>query len=181
MPMRGQLILLLLLVVVAAVTDLRSRRIPNWLTLSGVLAGLGMNAFLADRWWQGLAFSLLGLLTGFGLYVVLYIIRAMGAGDVKLMAAAGAIIGWQNWFGLFILTALIGGILAVVVSILKKRLGTTFWNVGFILSEMKHGRPAYLGREELDVKSSKGLRMPHGAVIAFSTFLFLGLAAYYTK
>jgi len=181
MPLRGQLILLLALVIVAAITDLRSRRIPNWLTLSGVLSGLGMNIFLAEQWWEGLKFSLIGLGAGFGLYVILYVLRAMGAGDVKLMAATGAIVGWQNWFGIFIVTALLGGVLAIVFSILKKRLGTTFWNVGFILSEMKHGRPAYLGKEELDVKSAKAMRMPHGAVIALGTFIFVGLSAYYTK
>jgi len=180
-PLRGQLILLVIVVIVAAVTDLRSRRIPNWLTLSGVLSGIAMNVFIADHWWDGLKFSLLGLALGFGIYVVLYVLRAMGAGDVKLMAAVGAIVGAENWFGIFVVTALAGGVLAIVFSILKKRLGTTFWNVGFILSEMKHGRPAYLGKEELDVKSSKALRMPHGAVIALSTFIFLGLAAYYTK
>lgn len=181
LPFRGLMILLLALVTVAAIYDLRYRRIPNWLTLSGVLSGLGVNVFLADQWWQGLKFSLLGLAAGFALYFALYAIRAMGAGDVKLMAATGAIVGWQNWFGIFIVTALLGGVLAVVFSILKKRLGTTFWNVGFILSEMKHGRPAYLGKEELDVKSEKAMRMPHGAVIAVSSYVFLGLAAYFTK
>ena len=180
LPPPGQEALLLMVVLVAAIYDLKYRRIPNWLTGSGVLAGFAMNTFLYPVW-PGLKFSLLGLAAGFGLYFMLYAIRAMGAGDVKLMAAVGAIVGWQNWFGIFIITAILGGIMAVVFSLFKKRLGKTFFNVGFILSEMRRGRPAYLGKEELDVKSEKALRMPHGAVIAVSTIIFLGLAAIYTR
>jgi prepilin peptidase CpaA len=175
----AQIGLLLTLVTVAAIYDLRYRRIPNWLTLPGLLLGIALNSFLADHWLDGLMFSLKGLGLGFGLYFGLYALRAMGAGDVKLMAVVGAIAGWQYWLIIFVFTALLGGLLAVVFSILKKRLKTTFWNVGFILSEMKQGRPAYLGKEELDVKSNKAMRMPHGAVIAASTFLFL--AVYYSK
>ena len=178
-PLRGALLVLLPLIVIAAVYDLRYRRIPNWLTLSGIIGGLAMNMAMAPVW-PGLKFSLLGFAIGFGVYFALYAIRAMGAGDVKLMAAVGSIVGWQNWFGIFVVTAVLGGLLAVILSVLRKRLGVTLWNVGFILSEMKHGRPAYLGKEELDVKSEKALRMPHGAVIALGTIIFLGIAAYYT-
>ncbi len=79
----------------------------------------------------------------------------MGAGDLKLMAAIGTIAGWQNWFGIFLVTAVLGGILAVLYSILKRRLGTTFWNVGFILTEIEtwaSGLPeeGRAGREELE-------------------------------
>lgn len=175
-----QIGLLLALVLVAAVYDLRYRRIPNWLTLPGVVCGLVLNSLLADYWLDGLTFSLKGLALGFGLYFVLYALRAMGAGDVKLMAVVGTITGAQYWLVIFAITALIGGVLAVVFSIVRKRLGTTFWNVGFILSEMRRFRPAYLGKEELDVKSDKALRMPHGAVIAAGTLVFLGMY-YYSK
>ena len=60
-------------------------------------------------------------------------------------------------------------------------MGKTFWNMGFILSELKSGRPAYLGNEELDLRSKKGLGLPHGAVIAVATLLFLGITAYYAR
>ena len=58
----------------------------------------------------------------------------------------------------------------------RKRLKKTFFNVGFILSEMKSGRPAYLGNEELDVRNQKALGLPHGAVIAVGTVFYLALA-----
>jgi prepilin peptidase CpaA len=179
LPPRGEIIVLLIVVLVAAGYDLRYRRIPNWLTASGVLAGLAMNTFLLQGW-QGVKLSLIGLAVGFGVYFVLYALRAMGAGDVKLMAAVGTVVGPSYWFRIFLITAMLGGVLAILFSLLKKRLGSTFWNVGFILSEMARGRPAYLGKEELDVRSEKALRMAHGAIIALGTIVYLGLAAYYS-
>jgi prepilin peptidase CpaA len=170
--------ILLLMVIIAAAYDIRYRRIPNWLTASGALTGLILNAFLqapapAVFSFGGLLFALKGLGVAFGVYFFLYALRAMGAGDVKLMAAVGSLVGWQDWFGIFLISAVIGGIAAVVLSLMRGRLKTTFWNVGFILSEMRHGRPAYLGKEELDVRSKKGLGLPHGAVIAAGSILFL--------
>ena len=169
-------ILLLCLVAGAAVYDIRYRRIPNWLTLSGTLAGIGLNSFLRHGW-SGVAFSLLGLALGFSVYFLLYLLRAMGAGDVKLMGAVGSLLGWQNWFGVFVITAILGGVMALIVAAGKKRLHKTIWNVAYILDEMKHGRPAYLSRQELDVKNPNAVGLPHGAVIAVGCLFFLALSA----
>lgn len=183
LPPRGIELILLPLVIGAAVYDMRYRRIPNWLNVTGAVLGLAMNAWLiADgRPWPGLLFSLKGLGIAFGVYFVLYALRAMGAGDVKLMAAVGALVGWEDWLGIFILTAVIGGISALALALARGRLKNTLFNVGFILSEFKSGRPAYLKHEELDVKSSKALRQPHGAVIAVATIGYLVLSAYFTR
>ena len=105
----------------------------------------------------------------------------MGAGDVKLMAAVGAVVGWPNWFGIFIVTAIIGGIMALILVAARGRVQKTFWNVAFILSELRGGRPAYMRREELDVKNPKALGLPHGAVIAVGTVFFLALSAHFTR
>ena len=70
---------------------------------------------------------------------------------------------------------------AIALATLRKRLGKTLWNVSFILNEMKSLRPAYLGNEELDVRSKKGMGLPHGAVIALATLLFIGLTSYYPR
>ena len=105
LPPRGIEIVLLAVLLVAAVYDVRYRRIPNWVTVTGVALGVALNAFLrapADAWFSlaGVWFSLRGLGLAFGVYLVLYVIRAMGAGDVKLMAAVGALVGWRDWLGL---------------------------------------------------------------------------------
>lgn len=178
-PVRGAVeILVAVLVLVAAAYDIRYRRIPNWLTLSGVITGLIVNAFVqtpapAVLSFGGLLFALKGLVLAFVVNFILWILHARGAGDVKLMAAVGSLVGWQDWFWIFIVSSVIGGVAAVVLSLARGRLKKTLWNVGFILSEMKHGRPAYLGSEELDVQSNKGLRLPQGVMIAAGTLLFL--------
>jgi len=176
LPPQKVVMVLLVMLLAAALFDVMYRRIPNWLTVSGVVLGLVMNAIIgAPR--GGIVFALSGFLVGFAVYAVLYALRAMGAGDVKLMAAIGALVGWKSWFGIFLLTAIIGGAMALILVISRGRLKKTVFNVGFILSEMKSGRPAYLKNEELDVRNKKSLGLPHGAVIAVSSVFYLAIAA----
>ena len=78
-------------------------------------------------------------------------------------------------------TYLIGGAMALILIVVKKRFTRTVFNVGVILNEMKSGRPAYLAKEELDVKSPNALGLPHGAVIAVGTLFFLAVTAHFTK
>lgn len=182
LPPRGVVIVLLAVLLVAAVYDVRFRRIPNWVTVTGAALGLLLNAFLfgpPGSWFSlaGVWFSLRGLGLGFGVYFLLYVIRAMGAGDVKLMAAVGALVGWQDWIGIFIITAVLGGVMAAILMATRGRIQKTLWNVYFILTEMMSGRPAYIKREELDVRSPKSVGLAHGAVIAVGTVFYLVLAA----
>jgi prepilin peptidase CpaA len=171
---------LVVLLTVAAVYDVRYRRIPNWLTMSGLLLGLLINALLG-RPTGGIVPALEGLAAGFGVYMLFYLLRAKSAGDVKLMAAAGALLGPARWFGLFFVTAITGGAMALVLVLLRRRLKRTFWNLSFILSEMKEGRAAYAGSEELDVRSPRALRLPGGAVTAASAVFYLAAAAWLAR
>src|SRR6516164_1590830 len=104
--------LLFALIAIAAVSDIRSRRIPNWLTFGGMLVGLAVNAALLGS--RGLKTSALGLLVGFGVYFALYLFRAIGAGDVKLMGAVGALVGPSNWWSVFLVAAIAGGVAALI-------------------------------------------------------------------
>lgn len=176
----GIVVILLPLLVGAAGYDIAYRKIPNWLTASGVVAGLWMNTFLYQGW-PGVKLSLGGLALGFCAYFALYTLRAMGAGDVKLMAAVGAMVGWQDWIGIFILTAVMGGVAAMVLISMRGRIKKTFWNLGFALSEMKSGRAAYMANEELDVRSGKSVGLPHGAVIAAAALAFLVASAHFAE
>jgi len=106
MPIR---ITLSLVVLVAAITDLQSRRIPNWLTLPALPAGLIAQTVYGDGFWQ----SLLGALGGFAALFALFAVGAGGAGDVKLFTVVGAFVGIRNLAAVFVLVALIGGVAAV--------------------------------------------------------------------
>jgi prepilin peptidase CpaA len=178
LPPPGVEVVLMIIVLAAAVYDVRYRRIPNWITVSGAALGLALNSFLY-RGAPGLLFAFKGLVLGFGLYFVLYALHAMGAGDVKLMGATGALVGWQDWVGIFLLTAAIGGIMAVIVTLARGRVQKTLSNLHFLLGEMKQGRAAYLTREELDVKNPKSVGLPHGAVIAVGTIFYLAISAHF--
>jgi prepilin peptidase CpaA len=180
LPPQKVVMVLLIVLLTAAVFDILYRRIPNWLNVSGVLLGIAMNTLIGSPE-AGLTFSLAGLGVAFGIYAALYALHAMGAGDVKLMAAVGALVGWERWFGIFFVTALIGGVMALILVVSRGRFKKTFFNVSFILSEMKSGRPAYLANEELDVKNKKALGLPHGAVIAVSTIFYLALCVRLSK
>jgi prepilin peptidase CpaA len=162
------------LVSIAGASDIRSRRIPNWLTLSGVCAGLVLHASTAG--YAGTGVSAAGMMLGFGAYFVLYCLRAMGAGDVKLMAAVGAIVGPAGWISVFVATVIAGGLLALGVVIFKRRLRQTVWNVFFIVSEIAQFRAPYKRRGDLDVKDERSLKMPHGVAIAAGTAAVLLLA-----
>lgn len=167
-------ILLVSLVAIAAVFDIRFRRIPNWLNLAALLLGLAANAYLAGL--HGLGRSALGFAVGFGLYFPLFLLHARGAGDVKLLAAVGSIAGPGNCFAIFLLAAVLGGALAVVLLIFKRRLGKTLWNVGWILKDLSQFKAPFAANPELDVNSPEALRLPHGAVIALGVFAFLAIS-----
>ena len=175
-PPEKVLLVLVPLLIGAAIFDVRYRKIPNWLTIAGVVLGFVVNFGIGPPD-GGILFALKGFAVGFGIFICLYVLRATGAGDVKLMSAVGALVGWERWVGIFLVTAVVGGIIAIILVAARGRLRRTLFNVGFILSEMKHGRPAYAAREELDVRSSTAMRLPRGAVMAIGTLLFLAIAA----
>ena len=158
------------LVTIAAVYDMRFRRIPNWLVLAGIICGISYHCFVSG--FSGLGQSMAGLGLGFILYFPLYLLRARGAGDVKLLAAVGAITGPGNCFWIFLLTAVFGGVIAMVILLIRGRVQKTLFNVSWIIRDMLRFRAPHQSSEELDVNSNKGMRLPHGALI------FVGAAAF---
>ena len=112
-------ILLGILAAIAAIFDIRYRRIPNWLVLAGILVGFAWN--VSSSGWPGLGRASAGLGLGFILYFPLYLLRARGAGDVKLLAAVGAVTGPLNCLWIFLLTAILGGIIALFLLLFRGR------------------------------------------------------------
>jgi len=107
---------------VAVVEDLRSRRIPNWLIASGIAAGLLCGGARAG--WPGLGMASAGAATGFVLFLVFYLLGGMGAGDIKLLAAFGALLGPAEIFTAAVLAAAAGGLLALASLFRSRRAGT---------------------------------------------------------
>lgn len=110
----------------AVLFDLRVQRIPNWLVASAALAGLGASALPGGT---GPGGSLGGLATGLVLFLPLYAFRAMGAGDVKLMAAAGTCLGAAATFAAAIYAVALGGGLAVLYALRRGALVRLFTNL----------------------------------------------------
>jgi prepilin peptidase CpaA len=155
----------------AAFFDLRVRRIPNWINLSGVVLGLGLNTYFEG--WSGSLTAIGGLLAALCIYIPLYALKGMGAGDVKLMGAIGAIAGPGNWLNIFIVTALLGGVASLALVFWRKRLHQTLINISFILRQLVQFKaPAELDGA-LSIYNGKAMKMPHGAIIAVGVGIFL--------
>jgi prepilin peptidase CpaA len=105
---------------IALVSDVRTRRIPNWLTGSTLLIGLLVNLFASGP--PGLVAAVTGMAVGFLLLIPFYVLRAVGAGDVKLLAALGAVLGVQALLAVAAAGALVGGLMSLIILARRGRL-----------------------------------------------------------
>jgi len=157
----------------AVVTDIRWRRIPNWLVGSGMLCGLALQAAapagmgLFHFWWGGLGIgtALLGLLAGLALFLPLYLLRILGAGDVKLLAMVGVWVGPRLVIGTALLALLAGGLLAVAMMLGTRTSRRVLGNVRVLLTTALVGAQA--GKPvPMDVAMTTGVRIPYAVAIA---------------
>ena len=107
------IILLSLALIIAAIIDMRTYRIPNFLTYPTMLIAVIYHTAMGGV--SGLSFSLLGLLVGIGLFSIPFFMGVMGAGDAKLMGAVGAVIGSRGVLNASLFTAVAGGIFALIL------------------------------------------------------------------
>jgi prepilin peptidase CpaA len=174
---------LVFLVLVAGIYDIRYRRIPNWLVLPAIPVGFLLHAVLSlvrsNSVWPGLREAALGFGAAVLIYLPMYALRGMGAGDVKLAAALGALAGWPDWLWILLFSAVIGLVLALALMLLHRRFRKTLSNTAYLIWDLAHLRPPYRRSEELDVQSPKGMRLPHGAVLALGTLALLGVRAFH--
>lgn len=117
---------------IACITDLRHRRIPNLLTFGA--AGLALVFHGAVAGASGLQDAAMGWLVGTALFLPFFLLRGMGGGDIKLLAALGAWLGPGDAFWLAIYASLAGGAMAVAVSLARGYLTTALRNVGRLLT-----------------------------------------------
>ena len=119
-------------VVAATIVDIRTRRIPNALTAT--MAGVGIGLAASGVSGISLGAAAAGMLVGFALMMPGHLLGATGAGDVKLMAAVGAIVGPGLTVTAFLFTAIAGGVLAIVVAARRRRLAATIAGTGRLIA-----------------------------------------------
>ena len=159
--------MLLALAAIAGVTDWRSRRIPNWLTVSGLFAGIVINALA--RGWSGARYSLLGAGLGLGLLLPFVLLRSLGAGDWKLVGALGAFVGPQNLIALLFAAIMVAGFMALALVIWKRRLWQTLRNIWHMLGALFS---FHLPTAEVSLDNPESLKVPFGVAVAIAVVLY---------
>ena len=165
------ILLLLSILSISAIIDFRTQRIPNLITFPAIIIALLYHFFTNGI--DGLIFGVLGLVTGIGLLIIPYILGGMGAGDAKLMGAVGAILGTKSVFIAFLLTALVGGIYALIIILLNKKQFKGFFKKQFITLQYFILTRKFIPDpvEENDKKP----KLCYGVAIALGTFIYMGL------
>ena len=165
----GPLLLPLFLSFWMAWGDIRTQRIPNYLTLGTAVAGLGFQ--LGFHGWGGLWSGFLGLLLGFGLLILPYILKGMGAGDVKALAALGAWLGPRHTLFLFVYMGICGGFVILLVLAWRGVLWSHLRQGWLYLRNLARGYPS---RPETSGGSLPKQRIPYAVALALGmAILFL--------
>lgn len=168
-PDTNLLKVLLLVLLVAAMTDLRTFRIPNLITMPFAVGALTYYSVLYG--YAGTLFSLAGLGMGILLLLVPYLLGGLGGGDVKLMGMVGAFLGPKAVFSAFLFIAIIGGIYSISVFLLHRKIfGNFFTTMRAAFYEFLLTRKISPGPEAL---RSGRPRLKYGLAIAFGTGLFI--------
>ena len=168
----SSLVALAITVSVAAWTDWTCWRIPNWLVAGSAAAALMLAAFAPDG--IGLRYCALGAAVGFAVFLPLYLVKGMAAGDVKLMAVIGMYVGPWVAIDIALLTCLIGGAWSLVALALKKEVGLLSWLA--LQWQVRRARRLNLQATSTTPAASVktgGQMIPYGVVIALGTFVAL--------
>jgi prepilin peptidase CpaA len=159
-----------LVALLAGWLDWRSRRIPNWLTVSGFMLGLGVNA--AFWGWSGIVAGLEGAGLGLGLLFLPVLLRGMGAGDWKLMGALGACLGPWQFLQVLLVSLFIVGLMAVVEMIRRRRAKQTLSNLRILLHAfVTFGMGVQEGLMTLD--NPTAIRLPFGVAAALAVVILV--------
>jgi prepilin peptidase CpaA len=157
----------LIVLAVATFTDLRSRRIPNWLVLPFLLAGIAVSGWLHH--WTGIAHSFEGIALGSLLFGILSLMGGMGMGDVKLCAAIGAWIGPEQLMVALVLTGIVGGIMALCWAAAGGFLGELFTGAGNLVFDFR--KRGLKPDPELNLGNPRARKMPYAPAIAIGTLI----------
>ena len=156
-----------LVALAAGILDWRYRRIPNWLTVSGLATGVAVNAILFR--WPGLRAALLGTVVGLGVLLPFVWLRSLGAGDWKLAGALGACLGPRQLLAVLMGTVLVAGVMALAVVIWKRRMMRTLLNIAHLLAALFRLRmPGF----EVSLDDPQSTKIPFGVAMALTVVVY---------
>jgi prepilin peptidase CpaA len=161
--------LLIPLAVIITYYDVRYRRIPNAFVLATLISGLIVNTIYGG--WKGTLGSLGGCAVAFILMFVLHVFGAMGAGDVKLFAAVGSLVGTHLVFPTFLVVILTGGALALLLMLHTGAVRTTMQRVLMILVGLLPGWQI----PRFAVPNDRKHTIPYGVAITFGSLISLAI------
>ena len=161
-----------IVVVIATISDLRSRRIPNWLVFPFLIAGPAVSA--VTHGWQAVGQSLLGVLLAAVPMGILYWLGGMGMGDVKLCAAIGAWIGPDQIAVALVAMGIAGGVMSVAWALYGGFLKESLQGAGDLLFGMR--KRGFRRHETLALTNPNARKLPYAPAIAVGTlFSFLAV------
>ncbi|HWS86136.1 MAG TPA: prepilin peptidase [Pyrinomonadaceae bacterium] len=161
--------LLVPLAVLITYYDVRYRRIPNVFVLATLVSGLLINGILNG--FAGLGASVGGCLIAFAMMFALHLFGAMGAGDVKLFAAIGSVVGYSLVLPTFVVVVLTGGVFAVISTV---RAGTVVTTMHRVLQIFVGFLPGWQ-MPRFAIPADRRLTIPYGVAICFGSLISLFL------
>ncbi len=153
----------------AGITDLRWRRIPNWLTYPAAPIALAMHAIAGG--WPEAKLSLEGLGLGLGILLPFVLLRSLGGGDWKLVGALGAFYGPRSLLLLVFYTLLINALIAIVLIVSRKRIWRTLRNIGRLIAAFFR---FHLPEKDLTIDNPEAIKVPFGVAAAIAVLLYVG-------
>ncbi|SFE45559.1 A24 family peptidase [Trichococcus pasteurii] len=173
--------LLLMLVAASGFFDLKERKIPNKITFTGILIGILFNSITGG--WTGLLQSIIGMFAGLAIFFIPFVMGGMGAGDVKLMGAIGALMGWRFSLITALYSAIVGGIMVLLHLLYTGKLRETLKKMLYTLINFLLQFAIRLGYNETVCKAYekfsrnghdyKKIYIPYGVAIAGGAVLVL--------
>lgn len=161
----------------AAYIDGKQLKVPNWITFPMVLTGLVYQTIAYG--WTGCQASLLGIACGLACLLPLYSIGGMGAGDVKLMAGIGAWLGVATTWNSFLVTVVVGALMAVVMVMWSGRIRhhvTQFFHIAFEIFTIRDPKKLFAIAKE---RKSTMFLLPYGIPICIGSIMYFAYALSY--
>jgi prepilin peptidase CpaA len=153
----------------ASWNDYRRHRVPNWLNAAVLTSGLiAQGAFPGGH---GLTFALSGVFVGLAPLMLLWCMRAMGAGDVKFMAALGAWLGPQMTLHALVVGCLLGGVLAMAMIAARRNWRVATANVGVMMTKMTSVKTAFSEFGSVASLTSSGQVLPYAIPLSIGTLV----------